>query len=168
MKRRDIEQQLLHDWDWFLDFGSALDDEILAYEVTPDGHDPSIWWTVKDHIVHVYAISRRANDLVKGLAAGAGGYNIDFDAPVEELMKRVDETTHAVMVEHRDHTWSEVIALGQRTKAERLELLASLTDEQLETPAPPPYGQMDGGDGTLGNLLISDGRHQRMHLGLLR
>jgi hypothetical protein len=171
MKRRTIEQQLLRDWDWFLELGSSLDEEVLNYEATPDGHDPSVWWTVKDHIAHIYAIARRTHALAEQYLATADGPEgakegdvIDFSSNWDDIMKVVNKTTYDVMMEHHEKSWSEIVALGQLAKSERLQLIGTLTDTQLETPIPPPYGTMNGGDGTLGNLLLSDGMHQRMHI----
>lgn len=168
MDRLQIEWILLQDWASFLEAISAFDADLLDREVTQDQHDPSVWWTVKDHVAHCHVISRSAAPVIAEVLAGSENpfliprtdHRIDFAKPLEENLVLIDEGTHAIWSEIHDLTWSEVGALGQETLAERLALLASLSDEELETKIPGSVW----GDGTVTGILLSDGNHNRMHL----
>src|SRR5439155_12583972 len=54
----------------------------------------------------------------------------------EEVMKNVHTMTEAWVLEHREKTLSEVVALGQYVRADTLALLAALGDEQLAERLP--------------------------------
>jgi len=74
-------------------------------------------------------------------------------------MKNVHTMTEAWVLEHREKTLSEVVALGQYVRADTLALLASLRDEQLDDKLPgAPWG-----DGTIGTLLAVPADHGRRH-----
>jgi len=61
--------------------------------------------------------------------------------------------------EHRDKTFSEVVALCQKIRAETLGLLAEMTDEQLQEKVPgAPWA-----DGSVGGILSVNAEHGRNH-----
>jgi hypothetical protein len=76
-------------------------------------------------------------------------------------MTRVHALNEAWVKKHRDKSFSEVVALGQKIRGETLALLAELTDEQLEERLPDaPWA-----DGTIGGVIAVNGDHARQHHG---
>lgn len=72
-------------------------------------------------------------------------------------------TVHAMTEEwqqkHHGKSLSEVVTLGQIARADTLQLLAELTDEQLQEKLPgAPWG-----DGTVGGVIAANADHGRMH-----
>ena len=79
-------------------------------------------------------------------------------------MATVHEMTESWVVQHRDKALPEVVALGQRARAETLALLAELTDAQLAEKLPgAPWA-----DGTIGGVLATNAMHGRMHWGWVK
>ena len=77
----------------------------------------------------------------------------------EEIMARVHAMNEEWVAKHRDKSFNEVVAIGQKVRGETLELLASLTDEQLQQQLPgAPWG-----DGTIGGVMAINGDHGRRH-----
>ena len=183
MNRTEIEIKLNNDRVWLLEQYSALSDEDRSRPITTSKHDAGAQWSAKDHLVHLSGIERAFNRMVRrhlegdpnpvGLSARPDG-----SAPTrEEMMRVLKETTeealrkreeimarvHAMneewVAKHRDKSFSEVVALGQKVRGETLELLASLTDEQLQEQLPgAPWG-----DGTIGGVMAINGDHGRRH-----
>src|SRR6185436_3495205 len=130
-------------------------------------HDGAAQWSAKDHLVHLSGIERAFNRMVRrylegdpnpvGLSARADG-----SAPTrEELLQAFKATTEEALrkreeIMARVHAMNEeAVALGQKVRAETLELLASLTDEQLQQELPgAPWG-----DGTIGGVMAINGDH---------
>ena len=74
-------------------------------------------------------------------------------------MASVHEMTESWTDEHRTKTLSEVVALGQKARAETLALLSELSDEQIAEKLPgAPWA-----DGTIGGVLATNAVHGRMH-----
>ena len=67
--------------------------------------------------------------------------------------------TESWVLEHRAKPLSEIVALGQKARAETLALLAELTDAQLQEKVPgAPWA-----DGTVGGIIATNADHGRMH-----
>jgi DinB superfamily len=76
-----------------------------------------------------------------------------------EIMKIVHARTEEWQVAHRDETFSEVVALTAAQRGATLELIAELSDAQLEETLPTaPWA-----DGTVGGVLGANADHGRMH-----
>ena len=183
MNRAEIEIKLNNDRVWLLEQYAAMSDEDRSRPITVSKHDGAAEWSAKDHLVHLSGIERAFNRMVRrhlegdpnpvGLSAKPDG-----SAPTrEEMMRVLKETTeealrkreeimarvHAMneewVAKHRDKSFNEVVAIGQKVRGETLELLASLTDEQLQQQLPgAPWG-----DGTIGGVMAINGDHGRRH-----
>ena len=183
MNRAEIEIKLNNDRVWLLEQYAAMSDEDRSRPITVSKHDGAADWSAKDHLVHLSGIERAFNRMVRrhlegdpnpvGLSAKSDG-----SAPTrEEMMRVLKETTeealrkreeimarvHAMneewVAKHRDKSFNEVVAIGQKVRGETLELLASLTDEQLQQQLPgAPWG-----DGTIGGVMAINGDHGRRH-----
>ncbi len=183
MNRTEIEIKLNQDRVWLLEQYASMSDDDRSRPITTSKHDGTAQWSAKDHLVHLSGIEKAFNRMVRRYLKGDPnpvglGAKPDGSAPTrEEMMRVLKETTedalrkreaimarvHAMNDEwvskHRDKTFDEVVALGQRVRAETLELLASLTDEQLQAPLPgAPWG-----DGTIGGVMAINGDHGRRH-----
>jgi hypothetical protein len=183
VNRAEIEIKLNNDRVWLLEQYTAMSDEDRSRPITVSKHDGAAEWSAKDHLVHLSGIERAFNRMVRrhlegdpnpvGLSAKPDG-----SAPTrEEMMRVLKETTeealrkreeimarvHAMneewVAKHRDKSFNEVVAIGQKVRGETLELLASLTDEQLQQQLPgAPWG-----DGTIGGVMAINGDHGRRH-----
>jgi hypothetical protein len=183
VNRTEIEIKLNNDRVWLLEQYAAMSDEDRARPITTSKHDSSAEWSAKDHLVHLSGIERAFNRMVRrhlegdpnpvGLTARPDGSTPSR----EELMRMLKETSeealrkreeitsrvHAMneewVAKHRDKSFNEVVAIGQKVRGETLELLASLTDEQLQQQLPgAPWG-----DGTIGGVMAINGDHGRRH-----
>jgi hypothetical protein len=183
VNRTEIEIKLNNDRVWLLEQYSALSAQDLSRPITTSKHDGAAQWSAKDHLVHLSGIERAFNRMVRrylegdpnpvGLSARADGSAPTreellqaFKATTEEALRKREEImarVHAMneewVAKHRDKSYDEAVALGQKVRAETLELLASLTDEQLQQELPgAPWG-----DGTIGGVMAINGDHGRRH-----
>ena len=183
MNRTEIEIKLNQDRVWLLEQYAALSDEDRARPITTSKHDGAAEWSAKDHLVHLSGIELAFNRMVRRCLEGDPNpvgltTKPDGSPPTrEEMMRVLTETSdealrkrgeimarvHAMnedwVAKHRDKSFSEVLALGQKVRGETLELLASLTDEQLQQQLPgAPWG-----DGTIGGVMAINGDHGRRH-----
>jgi hypothetical protein len=77
----------------------------------------------------------------------------------EEIMVDIHADTEKWQVAHRDKTFSEVVALTAAARGSTLQLIADLSDVQLEEKLPTaPWA-----DGTIGGVLGANADHGRMH-----
>jgi hypothetical protein len=165
MNRIDIEIKLNRDRAWLIETIAALTGGELARGVTKSEHDPSSMWSIKDHIAHLAGIERNFVRMIRRHLAGApdpvGLRERPDGTPrtTEEIMTSVHEMTESWVVEHRARPLSEVVALGQASRAETLALLAELSDEQLAARLPgAPWA-----DGTIGGVVATNADHGRLH-----
>jgi hypothetical protein len=76
-----------------------------------------------------------------------------------EIMAIVNERTEDWQREHRNDTYSEVVALTAAARGSTLQLIAELSDEQLEERLPgAPWA-----DGTISGVLGANADHGRTH-----
>ena len=183
MNRTEIEIKLNNDRVWLLERYAALSDEDRSRPITTSKHDAAAQWSAKDHLVHLSGIERAFNRMVRrhlegdpnpvGLTARPDGSSPTreellqvFKDTTEEALRTREEISsrvHAMNEEwvarHRDKSFNEVVALGQKVRGETLGLLASLTDEQLQQQLPgAPWG-----DGSIGGVMAINGDHGRSH-----
>lgn len=183
MNRTEIEIKLNQDRVWLLEQYAAMSDDDRSRPITTSKHDGAAQWSAKDHLVHLSGIERAFNRMVRRYLEGDPnpvglGAKRDGPAPTrEEMMRVLKETTedalrkreaimarvHAMneewVAKHREKSFNEVVALGQKVRGETLDLLASLTDEQLQEQLPgAPWG-----DGTIGGVMAINGDHGRRH-----
>jgi hypothetical protein len=183
MNRTEIEIKLNQDRVWLLEKYAGMSDEERSRPITTSKHDGEAQWSATDHLVHLSGIERAFNRMVRRYLEGDPNpvglsSKPDGSAPTrEEMMRVLKETTeeatrkreqimarvHAMneewVAKHREKSFNEVVALGQKVRAETLELLASLTDEQLQQQLPgAPWG-----DGTIGGVMAVNGDHGRRH-----
>jgi hypothetical protein len=165
MNRIEIEIKLNKDRAWLLDAISALPPDDLVRGATPSEHAPDTMWSAKDHLAHLAGIEKNFVSMIRRHRAGdpnpvALRTNPDGTArTMEQVMAVVHQMTERWVVEHRDKSLSQVVALGEEARAETLALMAELTDDQLAEKLPgAPWS-----DGTIGGVISVNADHGRMH-----
>ena len=139
----------------------------LTRGLTVSRHAPESLWSAQDHLAHLAGIEAAFNGIIRrhiagdpspiGLAKSSDGATLSHD----EIMARVHAMNEAWINEHRQQSFSEIVALGQRIRAETFALLAELSDEQLHGKIPgAPWA-----DGTVGGVIAVNGDHARQHYG---
>lgn len=168
MNRTEIEIKLNNDRTWLLETWVAMSPEELTRGIKASRHDSEFLWSAQDHLVHLAGIEVAFNNIIRRHVAGESN-PIELFTPkpdgslpsMEEIMARVHAMNDVWVREHRGKSLDEVIALGQKVRAETLALLAGLSDEQLQEKIPgAPWG-----DGTVGGVMAIHGDHARMHHG---
>ena len=165
MNRVEIETKLNEGRNWLLAKYETLSDDQLTRPLTQSEHDPENRWTPLDHFAHLALIEGSFNAMVKRHFAGApnpvGLLNDDFGEPRtrDQIMAIVHAQTEEWQVAHHDDTFNEVVALTAASRGATLQLLAELSDAQLEEVLPgAPWA-----DGTVGAVLGTNADHGRMH-----
>ncbi len=165
MDRTEIEIKLNRDRAWLLETVAALPESDLTKPATKSEGDPSVMWSAKDHLVHLVGIERRFNAMIRRHLDGEAnpvGLQKDEsgnDRSMDQIMAGVHRMNEQWVAEHREKPMSDVVALGQHMRAETLELLANLSNDQLLEKLPgAPWA-----DGTIGGVLATNADHGRMH-----
>ena len=77
----------------------------------------------------------------------------------DEVMGVMHRWTEAWADEHRGKPLAELVRVGLAARAQTLQLLSELTDEQLASKIPgAPWA-----DGTVGGIMAANADHGRMH-----
>jgi len=165
MDRVELELKLNEGRNWLLDKYGELSDEQLHRPLTKSQHDPENRWSALDHLAHLALIERDFAAMVRRFLAGsANPVGLLNDEHGEqrsrsEIMTIVNERTEQWQRDHRNDTFSEVVALTAAAHGSTLQLMAELSDEQLEEHLPgAPWA-----DGTISGVLGANADHGRMH-----
>lgn len=165
MNRTEIEIKLNTDRAWLLETYASISPQDMDRGVTPSEHDPNTRWNAKDHLVHLADIEQLFNAMIRRHLAGdpnpvALVNNPDGSSkPLAEIMTGVHARNEEWTKRHQGQSFTDVVAMGQKARAETLALLAELSDEQLVEKLPgAPWA-----DGTIGGVLAVNAGHGRMH-----
>jgi hypothetical protein len=165
MNRIELETKLNDGRNWILDKFVNLSASELNRPLTPSEHDPDNVWTPLDHFAHLalierdfVAIARRhidgAQDPVTLLKKRDGK-----SRSREEIMAAVHAMTEKWQLEHHGKSLDEVVALTSHARANTLNLIAELSDAQLQEKIPgAPWA-----DGTIAGVLGANADHGRGH-----
>jgi hypothetical protein len=165
MNRTEIEIKLNKDRAWVLESFAAMSEEDLNRDITRSRENPDSHWSAKDHLAHLIGIEIAFNGIIKRHIEGSGsaitiGVNEDGTRRSrDEIMAVVHAMNEQWVIEHHGKTFDEIVALGQKVRAETLTLLASLTDEQLNEQVP----EAPWSDATVGGIIAVNGDHARQH-----
>jgi DinB superfamily len=165
MNRVEIETKLSRDRAWLIETYSGMSANDLTRGVTASEHDPSIPWSALDHLAHLAGIEHEFNRMIRRHLSGdmnpvALVTNKD-GSPRDraDIMAAVHNMNEKWVEQHRGKPLGEVVAAGQRARAETLALIAELSDGQLAERLPgAPWS-----DGTVGGVLAVNADHGRMH-----
>jgi hypothetical protein len=164
MNRIDIEIKLNRDRAWLLETLSTFTDEELRRGVTGSEHDPEVDWSFADHFVHTTLIERDWNAMIRRHISGEQGMKLGVKEdgtrePTENVMGRVHAWTERWAEKHRGKPLDELARVGLEVRADTLQLLSELTDDQLASVIPnAPWA-----DGTVGGILAANADHGRRH-----
>jgi hypothetical protein len=165
MNRTEIEITLNRDRAWLLETVAAMPEADVTKPATKSENDASKTWSAKDHLAHLIGIERTFNAMIRRhLDGDANPVALRTDdqgngRTMEQIMASVHRMNEQYVDEHRAKPLSEVIAIGQRQRAETLELLGSLSDDQLLEKLPgAPWA-----DGTIGGVIATNAGHGRQH-----
>jgi hypothetical protein len=165
MNRTEIEAKLNRDRAWLIETYGAMPADALLRPATRSEHDPATFWSAKDHLAHLSGIEKNFNRMIRRHLDGSENpvglrTNADGSARTrEEIMAGVHAMTEAWVLDHREKSLDEVVALGQQVRAETLALLSTLSDAQLAEKLPgAPWA-----DGSVGGVLAVNADHGRMH-----
>jgi hypothetical protein len=165
VNRVELETKLNEGRNWILAKYESLSEEQLHRPLTESQHDPENRWTALDHLAHLALVERNFNAMVRRHFDGTPnpvGFMINNEGQPrtrEEIMVDIHADTEKWQVAHRDDTFSEVVALTAAARGATLQLVAELSDSQLEEKLPTaPWA-----DGTISGVLGSNADHGRMH-----
>lgn len=165
MNRAELERKLNEGRDWVLEHFSELTDEQLRRPITASEHDRENHWTALDHFAHLALIERNFASMIRRHLAGrsnpVGLLEDDRGQPRarDDIMKMVHAMTEEWQRKHHGDTLGEVVALTADAREATLQLIAELSDDQLEETLPgAPWA-----DGTVGGVLSANTDHGRTH-----
>lgn len=163
MNRIEIEQKLNKSRTQLIDELSALSEEELYAPRTQSEHDPDLWWSRADHFIHTTLIEKNFNKMIRVHLAGGQGMSVmgagegdDGEGPLKltgkdvdfaAIMKRVNAFTEKWAIENRGKSLDELVRIGSEVRGDTLQLLSTLTDEDLaqKIPGAPWAGGIVGG-----------------------
>ena len=167
MNRAEIEIKINRDRAWLLENFAAMSDADLNRGITTSRHNPEALWSPKDHLSHLIGIEVAFNRIIKRHLEGNANPIAIGTRPdgtrrsQEEIMTVVHAMNEEWVTKHKNTSFDEIIALGQKVRSETLALLASLTDDQLKEKVPgAPWG-----DATVGGIIAINGDHAHQHNG---
>jgi DinB superfamily len=165
MTRAEIEVKLHTGRAWLVETFSAMNPDDLARGATQSEHDKSLTWTPLDHLAHLAGIEHAFNGMIRRHLAGEAnpvGVITNPDGtrrPMEEIMATVHKMNEEWVSRHRGKSLQEMLAVGEKARAETLGLLGDLSDYQLQEKLPgAPWA-----DGTIGGVIGVNADHERMH-----
>ena len=166
MNRIDIEIELHRGRADSLEWVASLSEEELAAPRTRSEHDPESWWTAADHFIHTTLIEKNFNDMVRRHLRGEQGMDtamVDESGkalrPIDDLMAYVHAFTEGWKREQEGKPLDELVKIGLAVRADTLQLLSELSDDDLASKIPgAPWA-----DGTVGGVLSVHAAHHRMH-----
>ena len=165
MDRVTLEQKLNEGRNWLLENFGGLSDEQLRQPLTVSQHDSESRWSALDHFAHLALIERNFAAIVRRHVAGksdpVGLLTADLSQPRsrEEVMASVHEMTEEWQQAHRRDSFSEVVAMTSAARGATLQLIAELSDAQLQESIPgAPWA-----DDTIGGVLGANADHGRSH-----
>jgi len=164
MDRIEIEVRLNRGRAELLETLSAMTGDQLRAPRTASEHDSSKSWSYADHFIHTTLIEKNWNDMFRRHLSGEPGMpgraNADGSTQsTDEVMAGIHRWTERWADEHRGKPLPELVRIGLAVRAETLQLLSELTDEQLASKIPgAPWA-----DGTVGGIMAANADHGRMH-----
>jgi hypothetical protein len=165
MNRIELEATLNRERASLLESYAALSAEDVSRGLTTNRHEGSPQWSAKDHLAHLAGAEHIFNEIIRRhLAGDAEPIRLPKGPdgkllPRDEIMPHIHAMNETWVNKHRDKTFSEVVALGQKIRSQTLALIAELTDEQLQEKVPgAPWA-----DSSVGGILSVNAGHGRNH-----
>ncbi len=142
-----------------------MSEEELYAPRTFSEHDDGSTWSHADHFVHTTLIEKNWNAMFRRHVSGEQGMDEQLtgtkDEPrsMEEILARVHAWTEEWKREHEGKPLDELVRIGEVVRADTLQLLSELSDEELQSKIPgAPWS-----DGTVGGIMAANADHGKMH-----
>ena len=166
MNRTEIEVKLHRGRTEALELVSTMDRDELRAPRTRSEHDSDSWWSWADHFIHISLIEKNFNAMIRRHLRGEQGMDpamVDASGkalrPLADIMAHVHALTESWKTEHQDKPLDELVRISSAVRADTLQLLSEIDDEQLQSKIPgAPWS-----DGTVGGILGVHTDHWTMH-----
>jgi hypothetical protein len=165
MRRVEIESRLNESRTWLLALYSELSEEQLHRPLTKSEHDPNNLWSALDHFGHLALVERNFVEMIRRHLVGQQNPVglLEDESGARRTREQIGAVVHAMtdryQLDHHNDSFSTAVALTADARSATLQLLAQLSDGQLEE-------RLEGApwaDGTLGGVLGANADHARMH-----
>lgn len=145
---------------WF----AARAPEDLERPLTASEVEGAPQWAARDHLAHALGVERYLTGVVRRTLAGAddpaGIYTHTGSMERDAVMRAINASNQAAVSKYHDQPVDALLAKLRETRPATLELLSSLTDEQLDQASPhSPFGR-----GTVRDLFRQIARHDGQHV----
>jgi hypothetical protein len=137
----------------------SLTPEELACPCTESEVDGATPWSAKDHIAHLAMIERSFQGMIRRTIGGESNPVGFGGGSRDDIIARVHRGNQDNVEAHKDDDLDTLLADLDAARADSLELMDELTDEQLASVLPgAPWA-----DGTIGGVLMTNAYHQIQH-----
>ncbi len=147
---------------------AARTPEELEQPVTPSEVEGGGMWRAKDHLAHAVGVETYLQGVVQRMLAGVDdptGFStqvgsLEREAVTQAINKTINEASERAFAEYRDEPVEGLLERMGQTRQATLEMLESLSDEQLEQVSPhSPFGQ-----GTVRDVFQEMAWHDGQHV----
>lgn len=151
---------------------AARTPEELERPVTPSEAEGGGMWRAKDHLAHAVGVETYLQGVAQRTLAGVDDptefytrvgsldREADREAVMQAVKKAINEASERMSAAYREEPVAGLLARLGETRRATLEMLESLSDEQLHQGSPHlPFGQ-----GTVGDVFQEMARHDRLHV----
>lgn len=143
---------------------AARTPEEMGQPITPSEAEGGKMWRPKDHLAHAVEVEAYLQGVVQRTLAGVddptGFYTQVGALEREEIKQAINEASERALEEYREEPVEGLLELLGETRLATMELLESLSDEQLDQVSPhSPFGQ-----GTVRDLFHEMAWHEGQHV----
>ncbi len=147
---------------------AAQTSEELEQPLTPSEVEGSGMWRTEEHLAHAVGVETYFQAAVQRTLAGeedATGFAtrvgaLERASLIETINETINEASERTFATYREVPLERLVERLKETQQATLELLESLSDEQLAQVAPhSPFGQ-----GTVGELFLEMARQEGQHV----
>ncbi len=142
---------------------AARTPEELERPLTPSEAPGGEMWRAKDHLAHAVGVERYLQGVVKRTLAGAedpAGFYTQAGSLTDESVARVaNASNERAIAKYRDEPVAALLEKLAETRRATLELLASLSDEQLDQVSPHSPFPPETARGLFLQMARHDGQH---------
>lgn len=137
----------------------AMAPDALVTPCTDSEHPDGDRWTPKDHLAHLLRVEHTFLALAERTIQGDAAPLRFAGKTREEAIAGVHRDNEAHIAAYRSVALEALLQEHTQARAATLAFIATLTDEQLDTPIPgAPWS-----DGTIGGVLAANAGHERQH-----
>ena len=147
---------------------AARTSEELEQPATPSEGEDGGMWRPKDHLAHAVAVETYLREVAQRTLAGVKDptefytqvASMDRESVRQAIKKAMKEASERALTEYREAPIEGILERLGETRRATLDLLESLSDEQLDQVAP----QSPFGHGTVREMFQEIARHDEQHV----